>query len=120
MNNEIKQYLQPGKKNLIIVYVFYLCGVVAPLLPIVGVIIAYHNRNNIKNNIFISHYLFIIRTFWIWGASTIILMLIEGVSFAYMTLSVCALFWLISRAAVGLHYLIENVEHPNPLTYWVK
>jgi uncharacterized membrane protein len=120
MNDEIKQYLQPGKKNLIIIYVFYLCGSVAPLLPIIGAIVSYYNRNNTKDDIFISHYSFIIRTFAIWVVSTVISMTINATSFLQVVLSMCILIWLILRVTMGLRYLIEDVAHPNPVTYWIK
>jgi len=35
MNDEIKRYLEPGKKNLILVYILYLGGIIIPILPVI-------------------------------------------------------------------------------------
>lgn len=41
MSDDIKEYLDPGKKNLILIYVLYLCGIIIPILPIIGVVFAF-------------------------------------------------------------------------------
>ena len=54
MDKEIKKYINAGKTNLIVIYILFLCGVVAPLLPIIGAVFAYINKDiKDKDNMFI-------------------------------------------------------------------
>ena len=56
MNDEIKRYLEPGKKNLILVYILYLGGIIIPILPLIGVVFAFANMNH-EDKRWRSHYI---------------------------------------------------------------
>lgn len=118
MDKQIKEYTQAGKKNLIILYILYLCGIVAPLLPVVGAFFAYVNKD-ISDRFLSSHYIFLFRTFWLafisYVISTITLVIYIG-----LVLYIAVSIWFLLRIAVGFKYLLNDRSHPNPMTYWIK
>lgn len=125
MNSEIKEYLEPGKKNIILVYVLYLLGSIITVLPIIGVAFAFvHMRH--KNKIWQSHYHFAFRTFTL-GVAAIIVSII--ISFIFMSISIffmgfmfyIAIFiWFVLRSIIAINYVINDLEHPNPNTFGIK
>ncbi|NRB10585.1 MAG: hypothetical protein HRU35_03080 [Rickettsiaceae bacterium] len=123
MNEEVKQYLKPGKKNLIGIYVLYLLGItiVGPILPIIGVIFAYANKDNTTQT-WKSHYIFALRSF-VFGI--LIYFIIEEI-IGFSEVIIIDIFgeairiWVIVRSIVAMQFLLEEVKHPNPLTLWVK
>ena len=118
MDKEIKQYIQAGKKNLTMLYILYLCGIVAPLLPVIGAIFAYLNKD-IKDKMLASHYIFIFRTFYI-GFIGIIISFITTIIFIGPLLYICVVIWFILRIAFGFKYLLNDMPHPNYMTFWIK
>lgn len=118
MNDEVKQYLQPGKKNLILMYILYLCGVVMPLFPLVGMVVSSINRE-VGDKVLASHYLFLLRTFGL-GLIGFIISYIIPLAFINILLYIVVSLWFILRVSVGLKYLVDNLAHPNPLTFWIK
>lgn len=118
MNDEIKEYFAASKKNLIAIYMLYLCGVVAPVLPLIGVILAYINKD-IKDKILASHYTFVIRTFCI-GLVGMIISIVTTIILIGPILYVMIVIWFVIRIVIGFKYLVENIEYPNPLTFWIK
>ncbi len=118
MDKEIKRYTEPGKKNLIVLYVLFLCGIVAPLLPVIGAVFAYINKD-IADKTFASHYTFMLRTFCI-GVIGLIISAVTTVILIGPILYVCLAIWFILRIAVGFKYLLNDLPHPNYMTYWIK
>ncbi len=130
MNNEIKKYTKAGRANLIVIYILFLCGIVAPILPIIGVIFAYKNKEVLDNTLS-SHYIFILRTFYIGITGGIIYFCISYLGFILFPILVLffstrgvlytgLLIWYILRIAIGLRYLVNYEPHPNYMTYWIK
>ncbi len=125
MNQEIIEYIKAGKKQLIVVYIMYLCGIVAPLLAIIGAVFSYIHRNN-DEKFLSTHYLFLFYTF-VYGASASILhnllTLIPTTSFTMFLINVilytCIIAWFLLRVTIGLRYLISNLPHPNPDSKWL-
>ncbi|WP_375326942.1 hypothetical protein [Candidatus Tisiphia endosymbiont of Nemotelus uliginosus] len=128
MNNEIKEYTKAGRSNLIIIYILFLCGIIAPLLPVVGVIFAYMHKD-VKDSNLSSHYIFLLRTFCIGLAGDIIcffinllvlltfpilLLLLKPICYA------CLYIWYILRVAIGFKYLLNYEPYENYMTYWIK
>ncbi len=118
MNEEIKQYLQPGKKNIILIYICYLGGFMFPILPIVGGAFAYANQLD-QNNFLQSHYLFAFRTFCVCMVG-FILSFITSLIFIGLILYIIVLVWFVMRSIIALQFLFQNLPHPNPLTFWIK
>jgi uncharacterized membrane protein len=118
MNEEVKEYLQPGKKNLILIYILYLGGLLIPILPIIGVVFAYANQN-ISNLVWQSHYVFAFRTF-LFGMAASFVAMITTFIFIGPILYMLILVWFIVRSIVAMQFLLEESPHPNPLTFWIK
>ncbi|WP_425363023.1 DUF4870 family protein [Candidatus Tisiphia endosymbiont of Hybos culiciformis] len=118
MDKEIKKYIKAGRPNLVVVYILFLCGIVAPLLPIIGAVFSYINKD-IKNKYLASHYIFIWRTFWM-GFVGIMISMITTIILIGSVLYLCLLVWFILRIAMGFKYLLNGTEHPNYMTYWLK
>ena len=118
MNDSVAEYLEANKKNLTIVYVLYLCSIVAPLLSIVGAVFAYIYKNT-NNTILSSHYLFLYRTFWISTVMSLI-SFVTTIVFIGVIIYVLLFVWFIIRVAFGFKCLMNNMAHPNPLTFLIK
>jgi len=118
MSDEIKQYLDPGKKNLILIYVLYLCGILVPIFPIMGAIFAFANQNN-ANDLWRSHYIFAFRTFCIAVAGAF-LATITTLIFIAPILGVLVFIWVTVRSIIALQFLLEETPHPNPSSFWIK
>ena len=118
MSDDIKEYLDPGKKNLILIYVLYLCGIIIPILPIVGAVFAFANHGH-KKELWKSHYVFAFRTFYLGIAGAFVAMLTTFI-FIGPILYILIFVWFVVRSIVAMQYLLEENPHPNPLTFWIK
>ncbi|MFY9590316.1 DUF4870 family protein [Rickettsia endosymbiont of Halotydeus destructor] len=118
MDKQIKEYTNPGKKNLIIVYILFLCGIVAPLLAIVGAFFAYVNKD-VSDRFLSSHYIFLFRTFWLAFIGYIISTVTMIILIGFILYCIIAI-WFLLRLAVGFKYLLNDWPHPNPETFWIK
>lgn len=116
MNDEIKKYIEPGKKNLILVYILYLGGIIIPILPLVGVVFANMNHNDERWR---SHYIFAFRTFG-FGLLGIFVAMITTLIFIGPILYMMIFVWFVVRSIIALQFLLEDSSHPNPLTLWIK
>lgn len=118
MSEEIKQYLEPGRKNLILIYVLYLCGIIVPILPIIGAVFAFANKTN-NSKLYRTHYIFAFRSFC-FGMAAAFVAMITTVIFIGPILYMLIFVWFVVRSIVALQYLLEEQPHPNPLTFWIK
>ncbi|KHO02366.1 putative membrane protein [Rickettsia felis str. Pedreira] len=114
MDKHLKEYTESGKKNLIVVYILYLCGVVAPPLPLIGVVFAYINKDK-ADNFAASHYVFLFRTFCFAAIGWVICF-----TDIWIVLDFALAIWYILRIVIGFKYMIEDQAYPNPMTYWIK
>ena len=98
-----------------VVYILYLVSLIVGLTSIVGLIMAYVNRDDAPEWVR-SHYRFQIRTFWIgllYGALSLLTMiLIVGIFFGLFTF-----VWWIIRCAKGLKQLGRGEPYENPATW---
>ncbi len=129
MSESIKEYLGPGKKNLILIYILYLGGIILPLLPIIGAVFAFINQNHKidKTELLKSHYKFAFRTFilgLLMGAFATFIAFITfftPILLFFMPILYISIFvWFVVRSIVAIKYLLEETPHPNPLTFWIK
>jgi uncharacterized membrane protein len=118
MSDEIKQYLEPGKKNLILIYILYLFGTIGPILPIIGAVFAFANKTN-SNNLYSTHYTFAFRSFCLWLCGVLVAMIFTFANIGLL-LKILIFVWFIVRSIIALQYLLEKKPHPNPLTLWIK
>ena len=99
-----------------LVYILYLANLVIPFLSIIGVVVAYVNKDDAPAWLQ-SHYQFQIRTFWI----GLIYLFVGGILSIILIGYLILLFWLIwvvVRFVKGIKYLDAQQTHPNP-TGWL-
>jgi uncharacterized membrane protein len=105
-------YIEPGPKNVALVYILYLVGFVVGLTTLIGLVFAYLNRGKVEGWIN-SHYTFQIRTFWIgllYGLISLALMFI-GIGFLLM---IAVAVWAIVRCVKGLQASGRKEPIANP------
>ncbi|WP_309644254.1 hypothetical protein [Phenylobacterium sp.] len=109
-----------------VVYGLYLLGLVNGLTILVGLVIAYMNRDTASPNM-ASHYRFQIRTFWLALVASMILgvMTAIGVVLSFILIGIpilllagllwCVLgIWFAVRCVVGLIHLSNGDAYPRP------
>jgi len=99
-----------------IIYILYLIGVIFGLTGVIGVVMAYVNRNDAADWLK-SHYQFQIRTFWIGALWLLIGGLLSIVLIGYLVILFWVV-WLIIRCIKGMKSLDLKQPHPNP-TSWM-
>ncbi len=99
-----------------IVYVLYLGGIVIGLLALVGVVMAYVNRDD-DGTWVADHYRFQIRTFWIGLLLTVVGVLTTFVVIGWAVLPIVVVWWIV-RCVKGLKYVSRAEPYPN-VTTWV-
>ena len=112
-----------------VVYVLYLLGLFNGLTVIIGVVIAYANRDR-AGPAAQSHYTFQIRSFWLgivfwligglmlaWGAALMVILI--GFPFLLLGGLILALthIWFAVRSIVGLVYVSRDEAYPRPRTW---
>ncbi|NQZ53004.1 MAG: hypothetical protein HRT93_02000 [Piscirickettsiaceae bacterium] len=100
-----------------IIYLLYLVGIVIPILTLIGLIMAYINKEDSEDWLQ-SHYQYQIRTFWIGILFSLISGLLTFILIGYFLLLVTAL-WFIIRCVKGLKYLDNRQAHPNAVTWMI-
>ena len=100
-----------------IIYLLYLVGIVIPILTLIGLIMAYINKEDSEEWLQ-SHYQYQIRTFWIGILFSLISGLLTFILIGYFLLLVTAL-WFIIRCVKGLKYLDNRQAHPNAVTWMI-
>ncbi len=109
-----------------IVYALYLVGLFNGLTILIGLIIAYVNRDTASPNM-ASHQTFLIRTFWIGLIASIasgmlmifggtLLVILIGLPFLLVGAAMGGLvyIWFAVRCIVGLIYLSRGEAYPRP------
>lgn len=114
-----------------VVYGLYLLGFTNGLTFIIGLIVAYVNRDN-AGPINQSHYTFAIRTFWLSIAWFLIgaLLLAFGIPLTLLLIGIPMMIaggvimgavsvWFIVRCIMGIVYLVRGEAYPRPLAWLI-
>ncbi len=99
-----------------IIYILYLVSIAVGLTGIIGIIMAYINKEDAADWLQ-SHYKFQIRTFWIGLVYLFIAAITLPVGIGYLVL-LFWLIWLIVRCTKGMNYLEKKQAPPN-LRSWL-
>ncbi len=99
-----------------LIYILYLASLVVGITALIGVIMAYINRNDAPVWVR-SHYSFQIRTFWI-GLLMLVLGLVTMIFLIGWLILLFYLIWLIVRCVKGMQYVSKGLPHPNPATWF--
>ena len=115
----------------IVVYALYLLGFTNGLTFLVGLIVAYVNRDA-AGPINASHYTFAIRTFWlsIWWFLGGLALILVGLVLAVLLIGFPMMIaggvilslisaWFVVRTILGLVYLLKGEAYPRPLTWLI-
>jgi uncharacterized membrane protein len=107
---------QNSQNTAKVIYLLFIGNIIIQFLGIIGVIVAYVNKNDAPAWLQ-SHYQFQIRTFWIG-----LLYLFIGVVLAMAVVGYFILLfwviWVVVRCVKGMKYLDQKQPHPNP-TSWL-
>ncbi len=114
-----------------VVYGLYLLGFTNGLTFIVGLIVAYLNRDQ-AGPINESHYTFAIRSFWLSIAWFVIggLLLLFGIPLSLLLIGIPMMIvgglilgavslWFVVRCVMGIYYLVRGEAYPRPLTWLI-
>jgi uncharacterized membrane protein len=112
-----------------VVYALYLLGLVNGLTVLIGLIIAYANRDR-AGPVMESHYTFQIRSFWIGIALWLIagILFLWGIPLSFIIIGVPLLvaaglilagthIWFALRCILGLIYVSRGEAYPRPRTW---
>lgn len=115
----------------IVVYVLYLLGFTNGLTFLVGLIVAYVNRET-AGPINASHYTFAIRTFWlsIWwfiiglalvfvGLALLVLLIGIPIMIVGGTILGAISVWFVVRTVLGLVHLLRGEAYPRPRAWLI-
>lgn len=98
-----------------IIYILYLIGLAAGVTALVGVVMAYVNRDEGPEWLR-SHYQFQIRTFWIGVLYSIVGIILTTVLIGVLVLLFTAV-WLVIRVVKGFKYLEQREPLPDVKTW---
>jgi uncharacterized membrane protein len=116
-SRETDRWLEPGKVNIQIIYLLYLVGFAFGITVLVGIVLAYLNRDKAEGWAR-THYIWAIRTFWIALLfaiiSAILTMLLIGV-LGFIATAV----WIVVRCVVGLQKAAREEPITDPESWWV-
>jgi uncharacterized membrane protein len=112
-----------------IVYALYLIGIANGLTVLLGLVLAYLNRDRASPRMR-SHYTFLIRTCWLWfawvliglalvfwgGIFSLILVGLPFFGLGWMILGLVHV-WFAVRAIVGVIYLARDEAYPRPYSW---
>jgi uncharacterized membrane protein len=114
----VARYLAPGGDNVKLVYVLYLASVLVGLTVLIGLVMAYVNRPQVRGTWVESHYTYQIRTFWIGLVYSLacVLLMVVGVGFL---LIIAVAVWAIVRCIKGLQWVAAGQPVPDPQSWIV-
>lgn len=98
------------------IYILYLIGLVIGITSIVGLIMAYINKDEAPDWLK-THYQFQIRSFWISLLYGFISLLLCLILIGFVLFLVIAVWWIV-RCVKGLKYVDQRQPVPNPTGWW--
>lgn len=106
---------QNSQNTAKIIYLLFLVNIFIQFLGIIGVIIAYVNKDDAPAWLQ-THYQFQIRTFWI-GLLYLFIGVILAMAVVGYFILLFWVIWVIVRCVKGMKYLDQNQAYPNPTTW---
>ena len=100
-----------------VIYILYLVGLAFGLTALIGVILAYTNKDGAPAWV-ASHYRFQIRTFWIGLLIAVIGGLLALILIGWLVLIGLAV-WVVMRCVKGMTYLGRGQPVPDPATWMI-
>ena len=116
MNEETFENDPTNKKSAKMVYILYLVGLFFGITGVIGVVMAYVNKDDASQWLK-THYQFQIRTFWIGALYMFLGSLLSLVLIGWFILLFWVV-WLIIRSVKGLKALDSNRAIENPTSWF--
>ena len=111
------KWLEPGKTNMQVIYILYLASLVVGITAIIGIVLAYMNRDKVDGWL-PTHYDWAIRTFWL-GILYAVIALILFVVLIGMPLMIAVAILIIVRVVIGLQKLSRDEPIANPESWFI-
>ena len=115
--NEVSPFESKTIENVRLIYILYLIGLVFGITAIVGVVIAYTNKDDEMPEWLKSHYRYLINTFW-----KGLIIIIAGILLSVIIIGIFILIfwtiWIIIRCVKGMKHLDTKQAHPDPEGWW--
>ncbi|MDC9725873.1 MAG: hypothetical protein PSN44_08180 [Gammaproteobacteria bacterium] len=99
-----------------IIYILVLANIIVPLLGLIGVVMAYVNKDDAPEWLQ-THYQFQIRTFWIGLLYVFVGALLSIIIIGWFII-LFTIVWIVVRCIKGMKALDDQEAHPNP-TGWM-
>lgn len=107
--------MDPGPANAQLIYILYLVGFLVGVTTLVGIILAYMNKGKTGGYVE-SHYIWLIRTFWIgllyFAIGFVLTIVVVGIF-----ILVAAFIWMVIRLVMGLQKLNRGEPIANPQSW---
>lgn len=114
--NEVAQQQKDNSGNAKLIYILYLASLVVGITGLVGLIMAYINKDDASDWLK-THYQWQIRTFWMGLLYTVIGLITTSILIGFLIL-LLNLIWFIIRCVKGLSALEKQQPLPQP-TSWL-
>ncbi|MGI9373374.1 MAG: DUF4870 family protein [Hyphomicrobiales bacterium] len=108
-------WLEPGGRNVQLVYFLYLLSFVVGFSGLVGLVFAYMNRSG-ADAVASNHYTYQIRTFWISLLYSLICIVLALIGIGFLLMFAVAI-WVIVRCIRGLQAVSKNEPIDNVETW---
>ena len=114
LQQEAESWIEPGQKNVQLVFILYLVSLATIVTLIIGMVMAYMNRGNTTEPWIDNLYTYAIRTFWMGLLYGFISMLTTFVLIGFVLMFLTAV-WFVIRCLKGLQAAsrkesIQNME----------
>lgn len=117
LSRDTDRWLEPGKVNVQIIYLLYLVGFAIGVTVLIGLVLAYLNRDKAEGWAR-THYVWAIRTFWIALLFGVISALLTTVLIGVLGFFATAV-WIVVRCVIGLQKAAREEPISNPESWLV-
>ena len=101
LQQEAESWIEPGQKNVQLVFILYLVSLATLLTLIIGMVMAYMNRGNTTEPWIDNLYTYAIRTFWMGLLYGFISVITSFILIGFLLMFLTAI-WFIIRCLKGL------------------
>ncbi|MBP1883158.1 DUF4870 family protein [Sinorhizobium mexicanum] len=117
LSHQTDRWLEPGRVNIQIIYVLYLVAFVIGITALIGIVLAYLNRDKAEPWAR-THYTWAIRTFWIAVLFCIVSALLTVMVIGILGFVATAV-WIVIRCVIGLQRAAREEPITNPESWLV-
>jgi uncharacterized membrane protein len=101
-----------------IISLLYICGLVTGITGLVGIVLAYVWRNEAHEAWEATHYTYLIRTFWIALAASVVGVITAIIGIGIL-LMIAVTVWVVVRSILSLLNAQKRIAMPDPQTFLI-